>query len=245
MRDVRPGVVAYLSGASAFLQRANEEQGTRLPVAVPPGLSLMNYNSAALCVTRSGVRLHAVYGKRSDSPADTSYVLRSTDDGVSWELRPIAQPVQSSAGDFIGFGETAIAELPDGRILAMMRPDPDRHGFLWLSVSQDAGFTWSPPAMTPMWGFPAHLLPLRDGRLLCSYGYRRAPMGIRACLSRDAGQTWDIGRELVLRADGKRSGADLGYPLTTELDDGKLLTIYYFTCADGVTHIATTHWRAE
>lgn len=245
VRDVRPDVVAYLSGAYAFLRRGDEDQGKRTPVPVPSGLSLMNYNSAALCVTRNGVRLHAVYGRRSGSPNATSFVLRSADDGESWDLLPIAGPVKSATGDTIGFDETAVTELPDGRILALMRPDPDRHGFLWQAESCDAGKTWSLPVMTPMWGYPAHLLPLRDGRLLSTYGYRKAPMGIRACLSRDGGHTWDIERELVLRADGKRSGSDLGYPLTTELDDGSLLSIYYFTCADGITHIATTRWRAE
>jgi hypothetical protein len=143
-----------------------------------------------------------------------------------------------------GFGETALVETADGLIIAMMRPDPDRSGHLWQSVSEDGGKTWSAPLKTPMWGYPAHLLALRDGRVLCTYGYRRAPMGIRACLSPDGGRVWAIEQEFVLRADGKRSGSDLGYPLTMELADGTLATVYYFTCGDGVTHIAATRWRA-
>ncbi|MFA6561720.1 MAG: sialidase family protein [Verrucomicrobiia bacterium] len=243
VRDVRPGVVAYLSGAYSFLRCGGAEKGKRTVVATPAGLSLMNYNTAALCVTRAGVRLNAVYGRHKDGGRSTSFVLRSADDGETWELVTIAKPVSDAKEGEIGFDETAIAELPDGRVMAMMRPDPDRHGYLYQSISDDGGKTWSQPVKTPMWGYPAQLIALRDGRVLCSYGYRRAPMGIRACLSRDGGRTWNIKREFVLRADGKRSGSDLGYPLTTELEDGTLLTIYYFTCGDGITHIAATRWK--
>ena len=31
-----------------------------------------------------------------------------------------------------------------------------------------------------VWGLPSHLLRLRDGRLLMTYGYRRAPFGNQA-----------------------------------------------------------------
>jgi len=240
VRDVRSGVVAYLSGAYSFLQRAGEEKGKRTPVPMPPGLSAMSYNSAALCVTRAGVRLNAIYGREKGADRSTSFVLRSADDGERWELVTIAKPVAGT-----GFTETALAELSDGHIIAMMRPDPDQSGYLWQCVSKDAGKTWSEPVKTPMWGYPAHLLVLRNGNVLCSYGYRRAPMGIRACLSRDGGRTWDIEREFILRADGKRNGSDLGYPLTIELEDGALVSVYYFTGGDGITHIAATRWKVH
>ena len=50
---------------------------------------------------------------------------------------------------------------------------------------QSEGRTWSQPIKTAMWGFPAHLLELRDGRILCTYGYRRKPYGVRASISKD------------------------------------------------------------
>jgi hypothetical protein len=40
------------------------------------------------------------------------------------------------------------------------------------------------------------------------------------------------------------SGSDLGYPITTLLPDGTLLTIYYITFADQVTIISCTRWSA-
>jgi hypothetical protein len=64
-------------------------------------------------------------------------------------------------------------------------------------------------------------------------------------LSRDGGRTWDIEHEFILRADGQRSGADLGYPMTVEGKDGTLVTVYYHTARDGITHIAATRWRIE
>jgi len=103
----------------------------------------------------------------------------------------------------------------------------DLNGYLYQSVSEDGGSTWSDvPQRTEMWGHPAHLLRLRDGRVLCTYGYRREPFGIRACLSQDGGRSWDVAHELILRCDGVHG--DLGYPTAIELDDGVVLAVYYF-----------------
>ena len=77
---------------------------------------------------------------------------------------------------------------------------------------------------TPMKGHPPHLLRLRDGALLCTYGYRHEPYGIRATISYDGARTWQP--EFVLRDDG--GSGDLGYPVSVELPDGRLLAVYYF-----------------
>ena len=37
---------------------------------------------------------------------------------------------------------------------------------------------------------------------------------------------------------------DLGYPISTQLEDGAILTVYYITLDDGITHCACTRWRA-
>jgi hypothetical protein len=75
-------------------------------------------------------------------------------------------------------------------------------------------------------GHPPHLLQLHDGRVLCSYGYRHQPFGIRACLSNDEGKTWDIEHEIIVRNDGRNP--DLGYPSSVEIKPGMILTVYYF-----------------
>jgi hypothetical protein len=105
-----------------------------------------------------------------------------------------------------------------------------------------------------MWGNPAHLLKLSDGRIVCAYGYRRDPMGVRACLSEDEGRSWDMDHEVVLRDDGgtvcsmwspprAEGGGDVGYPQSVELSNGRVLTVYYITLEDAVTHVAATIWK--
>ena len=50
------------------------------------------------------------------------------------------------------------------------------------------------------------------------------------------------------REDGQLPGtgaADVGYPLSVELEDGRIMTAYYITPADGTTHVAVTHWHPD
>ncbi len=90
-----------------------------------------------------------------------------------------------------------------------------------------------------MFGHPGHLIILRDGRLLCTYGRRIAPFGIHACLSEDGGRTWDIDREIVIRDN--LPNANLGYPTTIEYAPGRLFACYYGQDRDGVTCIQGTY----
>ena len=78
-------------------------------------------------------------------------------------------------------------------------------------------------------------------------------MGVRAVLSHDGGVTWDMDNVIVLRDDGgtpsefrpdaPSGGADVGYPISTQLSDRSILTAYYITLADGVTHSVATRWE--
>ena len=70
---------------------------------------------------------------------------------------------------------------------------------------------------------------LRDGRIVVIFGRRKPPFGIGLIYSEDDGATWSA--EAVIRDDG--SGADLSYPVATELDDGRIFTAYYFMQDDG------------
>ena len=167
----------------------------------------------------------------------TAYVLRSRDRGRSWG-EPSVIGEQGVHG--IGYNEPALIHLTSGRMIALLRTGPA--GWLYQSDSNDLGQTWSTPAKTPMWGYPAHLRQLQDGRLLATYGHRREPFGIRACLSSDGGKSWNIESEIVLRDDLKNR--DLGYPTTTQLDDGTLLTAYYGRDENNdVTCIQITSWE--
>ena len=160
--------------------------------------------------------------------------------------------------------EVTLLEVADNRLLAMVRCHrPGPTGYLWQQWSEDGGKSWSQPVETPVWGYPCHLLKLQDGRLLCTYGYRFKPAGIRAVLSEDKGWSWDVQHERILRDAGGTpargwgpeqlakfaergvAGADLGYPFSAQLADGAILTVYYFTGSDGITHAAATRWSID
>jgi hypothetical protein len=78
---------------------------------------------------------------------------------------------------------------------------------------------------------------------------------VRAVLSEDGGRTWDLDRVVVLRDDGGYPsslslragygwGSDVGYPVSVQLPDDSILTAYYITESDGITHTAATRWEA-
>lgn len=146
----------------------------------------------------------------------------SIDDGRTW--RWLAE-IPTRAGDTVDeYHELHAVEAADGRIVATIRNHNAANRDETLQTeSSDGGRTWSKPRASGVWGYPAHLLRLRDDRLLMSVGHRRAPLGNQATLSSDHGRTWSA--PLVISGDG--AGGDLGYPSSVELADGALLTAWY------------------
>ena len=149
-------------------------------------------------------------------------VGESTDDGATW--RWLAE-IPARAGDAVkNYHELHLVEAADQRLVAQIRNHNDANkGETLQTESADGGRTWSAPHSIGVWGLPSHLLKLRDGRLLMTYGHRRAPFGNQARLSEDHGRTWS--EAMILSGDG--FGGDLGYPSTVELADGALLTVWY------------------
>jgi sialidase-1 len=186
--------------------------------------------------------------------SDVSWVIRSFDQGKTW-CEPI-QIMSDESGKFsqlqgINYNETSLLPLGDSEIVALVRADATFHtenefmpvggvGDLRLARSFDSGLSWSPPMRTGIWGQPGSLTKLHDGRLLATYGYRKKPFGVRCCLSADRGHTWDTSNEIIIRDDSPTW--DCGYPFTIQLDDQRLLTVYYFVDDQGIRHIAGTHW---
>lgn len=197
--------------------------------------------SDAVLELADGTLLMGIYGADPGTAVCRSYLVRSTDRGDSWgEAVLIAE---DEAGR-LSFEEPAVAYTADGHLLAMLRcGEPGDYQYLYQATSHDGGYTWQDLHQTEMWGHPAHLATLVDGRLVCTYGYRREPYGVRACLSEDGGRTWEVDREIVLRDDA--ASRDVGYPSTVELSDRSLVTVYYIHGEDGIRHIAATHWQPE
>jgi BNR repeat-like domain len=168
----------------------------------------------------------------------------STDNGLSWQFRThVCEPA----------GYPALLLLKSGRLQCYNYP-------LGMSYSDDGGKTWSqrkvivPPDPSP-WAPNdpvyheelAHRSPapisLRDGRILILFARRLSPrMGIGGIISEDGGATWSP--DFILRDDADPSNtsmvrgqrhdySDIGYPLMTELEDGRIFTAYYFLKKDG------------
>ena len=149
-------------------------------------------------------------------------VCESTDDGQSW--RWLAE-IPTREGDKLdGYHELYAVETVQGDLIAHIRNHNQANPSETLqSESSDGGRSWSVPHPIGVWGLPSHLLRLRDGQLLMSYGHRRPPLGNLARVSRDAGRSWSA--PITISDDATSS--DLGYPSTVELDDGSLLTVWY------------------
>jgi sialidase-1 len=161
-------------------------------------------------------------GKQLWQPGEKVGVCESSDDGKTWRwLSDIPARPNDSAGQY---HELHAAQAADGRVIVHIRNHNARNsGETLQTESADGGRTWTTPHSIGVWGLPSHLLRLRDGRLLMTYGYRRAPFGNQARISADHGTTWSD--PVVISSDG--AGGDLGYPSTAELESGELITVWY------------------
>jgi hypothetical protein len=149
-------------------------------------------------------------------------VCESKDDGATWHwlARIPARPGDQGRD----YHELHMVEAAPGKLIAHVRNHNAANERETLqSESRDGGKTWTTPHAIGVWGLPSHLLRLRDGRLLMTYGHRRQPFGNQARVSADGGQSWSD--PIVISADGVTQ--DLGYPSTVELRDGSLLSIWY------------------
>ena len=163
--------------------------------------------------------------------------VRSRDGGKSWTLEGMVGP-EPEGNDFAIMPSSV--RLSPTEILTAVR----HRTYIDAYRSTDNGKSWSftgKPAPDTGRGNPPSMIRLKDGRLVLTYGYRAAPYGIRARLSRDNGQTW--GDEIILRQD---AGAwDLGYPRTVQRPDGRIVTVYYYNDApEGERYIGATIWDA-
>lgn len=149
-------------------------------------------------------------------------VCISEDDGKSFEW--VCEIPTRDGDKFAEYHELHAVERQDGVIVVQIRNHNQANLRETLQChSTDGGKSFSTPRSIGVWGLPSHLLRLRDGRLLMSYGHRRQPFGNQARVSEDGGRSWS--KPLSISADG--AGGDLGYPSTVELTDGRMLSVWY------------------
>ena len=103
-------------------------------------------------------------------------IFLSSDRGETFELAAVLRTDHD-------LYEATIAELPDGRLVAMARREGD---IFW---SDDGGRTWTEPAVTGVELYDPHLLMMPNGVLACFHGSYKV-RALRVILSRDAGRTW-------------------------------------------------------
>jgi Neuraminidase (sialidase) len=153
--------------------------------------------------------------KPEQQRGDFAFIIKSKDGGKTWgDLHVIAR----------GFNETCPVLLPNQRILVAMR-STEGGAYTATSYSDDDGNTWSVPVqISNQSEHPADLLLLKSGELLLTHGQRNKPYGVQVMVSKDNGTTWGANR-IMLAWDGDHM--DLGYPVTVQRKDGKLVTAYY------------------
>jgi len=161
------------------------------------------------------------------------FTVMSRDGGRNW-----SRPSLAAAGEGHEFEEPAIIQLKSGRLLMVMRDNGTRR--LHRVFSGDGGKSWSAPEMLPMEGYPPHLLLIAGGRLLMTYGWRQPDFGIRAVVSVDEGDNWDIENTISIR--GGLPNKNLGYPTTIKTSE-ELFTVYYGEDETSTTVIMGTYWR--
>lgn len=157
------------------------------------------------------------YGEEGEGESTRSALIRSDDGGENWEYY---STLAYDPASIIDYEEPALLRLQDGRLVCFMRthvnPSGDAKNMVMV-ISEDEGFSWTSPKWTNIWGYPAELTPLQDGRYLMVYGYRRPPYGVRGLISED-GVTWDANRAFTIREGGVPGRHDSDQPASTMMD---------------------------
>lgn len=201
-----------------YTQKQKEEVVARAgPVAVTASnqnpiqekFKAVNATTRPVRELSDGTLVLPIYGQFGDDPY-RSALARSRDGGKTWgDISMISEEHHHCEPD--------VVELPDGRLLSILRP------CMCQVVSRDKGRTWSPPTRLLRGEAPSLIL-TRGGVLLC--GHRERP-GTRTGLimSTDFGKTWSLPRMIDV--------AGGAYPSFVELSDGRILCLHYQEAAGG------------
>jgi hypothetical protein len=221
------------SDGGAYVQISHDNGHTwseTVPVAVHPYQGAFSPRGA---IQLGNGEVLLALGSHDYDPLYSSFVVRSTDNGRTWQ-----PPVQAARLDGCEFSEPSIAQTSSGRIVCMSRDE--RSGYIYQSDSRDNGETWSAARRLDIWGYPTHVVSLADGRLLITYGHRRPPFSIRAATSDDDGATWS--EPFTIR---DLPNLNLGYPSVVEYAPGRMFAVYYGEDEDGITCVHGTYFDLD
>ena len=197
----------------------------------PFGDALPAYNRGALYEGKSGrIFWAAAAFDNATTQKNSVYLLTSDDKGLTWTYQcPIA------VNNTVGFDETSVYETPNGDILAFLRT-AGYNDYACIARSTDGGKSFGQWESMEFQGHPLNALRLPDNRVLLTYGYRHPPFGIRARILNAECTDFATAEEFILRDDG--GNFDLGYTWPVQLDDNRVLVVYYFNKNDGDRYIA-------
>lgn len=199
----------------------------------PFGEPIAAYNRGAPIEGRDGRLFWACAATDRDNPRRTStYLLVSRDQGRTWNYSSLIATDPAAS-----FNETSLLETPAGDLVAFLRSE-GLNDDACLARSTDGGKSFQPWQRLGFRGHPLHALRLPDQRVLLTYGYRHAPLGIRARILNPECTDAVTAPEIILRADGTTT--DLGYPWSVPLDAHHVLVAYYFKGTGPIQHIAGT-----
>ena len=199
------------------------------------GTPLAAYNRGALYEANDGRILWIV--AVHDAPDKTSnHLIASKDKGVSWEYVSVV-----AVDDKVSFNEASIIETPKGNLVGFLRTAKfDDQAVISRSTDGGKTFEWKSMGFQ---GHPLNALRLADNRVLLTYGYRHKPYGIRARILNPECTDFATAPEIVLRDDGGTT--DIGYTWATQLNNGRVLVIYYFNQENDTRYIAGTILEIE
>ena len=251
----RTGEVGRMAGNGFLLSTDNAETWTPLASLIENDELSCACSRSPVIETVDGVWLLPVYGGYP-AQVESAMMIRSWDRGKSWgDASQIAgRPwLKTPYREGVSYNETSVIALDDITLLAVVRADSGYVtsddtfiseggiGDLYWTISHDAGFTWEHAQPLGLFGQPADLCLLQDGRILCTYGYRRPPYGIRAAVCEFQNSNLVPVAHLTLRDDA--DDWDCGYPASSVNADGSITSVYYLhNGGNGLRHVACSDW---
>ncbi len=237
----------YPYGASYSISDDGGETWRHFPPLRMPGVPDGAGVRGNIVEMPDGRLLLPFYGALNVGELSRAGLVVSDDRGESWRFLSTMAFDPECKKNYL---EPGLYLTPSGKLVGLYRTQTnfrapgvhfdDTYLNLHISVSDDGGRTFGPVSeISGVWGSsPFHALTLGDGRVLLSYGYRRAPFGIRARVCDSELAHIEESEEIILRDDAPNG--DLGYPNAIMLDDGTALVAYYICGQDGIRTIDVT-----